>query len=78
MAKIVIEIDTEEKEMTVMKDGQEVKNVDYVCAYSNENYGGFSCNICTREKEESGMSIYTQMVAAQANAIKIFNMIRDA
>ena len=69
MAKVRIELDTENKTGTVSVNGTMIPNVHYVSIElpfkmksENEEYGYFGCRISTLE-EENGMTKHSSLVA---------------
>jgi hypothetical protein len=57
MAKILLELDTDSKAMSVNVDGSELKNVQSFQVYEDINYDGerrLGLNICTQSKNDDG------------------------
>lgn len=65
MAKVMIEVDTEEGTVTAMINGKAVKDVQsisvYVDNYNNKTEVG--CNIGTKTTDDSGVRTYTSICA---------------
>jgi hypothetical protein len=69
MSKIRVDIDTKEKTMKIVKDGEELTNVACIgCSNANE-YADFYCYIQMKEKEEGGMYKHTSLTAEQVFAM---------
>lgn len=72
MAKIVIEVDTDEATIAVKVNGKSVDNVDYVSAsnyldtYSRNPKPEVSCNISTKVVSSDGVKTYTNICAEKS------------
>lgn len=75
MSKIRIDIDTEKKTLSVVKDGEALEDVSHVSCSSDECCWGFSCNISMEAEEDGGMKKYTSLNAQLQDLNTIYEAI---
>jgi hypothetical protein len=67
MAKISVEIDTNDKSMVVKINGSVVENVTDVRAYQDHDYDYFGCDVCTMvTSKDDGLRTYTRYCSAES------------